>query len=120
MCQLDTWNRALALNEGCDPAQVVDLIVVPQTEIGIRNASLGFHGSSFRNHQPCTAHRAATQMNQVPIVRKSIFARIFAHRRDGDPIRERDTTDRKWREEVWARRFRLLCVSDNRFGCPHI
>ena len=47
-------------------------------------------GSCLGDHQGRASNGTAAQMHQVPIRGKPIDAAVLAHRRDGDPIAQRD------------------------------
>ena len=45
-----------------------------------------FNRGGLGHHQPRPADRPAPQMNQMPVVRHSVFGAVFAHRGDTDPV----------------------------------
>jgi len=98
MRQLDACHGALLPDESRDARQHLDVLVPPDSQIRRRNAPKGFDGSGLGKHQPGAANRSATQVYQMPVVGKTIFAGILAHRRNGDAVTESDAADRERRE----------------------
>src|SRR5205807_1737915 len=68
-------------------------VVAPNPEILRADASLWQHRGRFRHHQSCAADGAASQVDQVPVVRKPVRTRVLAHRRDEHTIGKRDATN---------------------------
>ena len=52
------------------------------------------------HHQTGPAHAELHQMLQMPVAGGAVVRRILAHRRDGDPVGQRDGTQLKGGEEV--------------------
>ena len=46
--------------------------------------------------------RPAAEMNEMPVVRETVVARILAHRRDHDPIAEVQVAQRQRRKQMSA------------------
>jgi hypothetical protein len=93
-------DRALLPDESRDARQHFDVRILPDAEIGGRDAAARLDGRGFRNHQSRAAYRAAAQMHQVPIVGEAVVARILAHRRDGDAVAESDAANGQGREKI--------------------
>ena len=73
-----------------DTRQHLDLFVFPQSEIIWTNTTFRGDRSRFRHHQRSATYRATPQMNEMPVIREPIDARILAHRRDADSITKFD------------------------------
>ncbi len=86
MGQLHSSYAALFMNETDDSTQHLDVLVAPDAEILGTDASLGKNGGCLSQDQSGATHRAAPEMNEMPVVRESVAARILTHRRDEHPI----------------------------------
>jgi hypothetical protein len=62
--QLNAGDAALPVNEGRDPAQHVDLRVLPQTQILRADAPARFHRCRLGEDEAGPAHGAAAQMHE--------------------------------------------------------
>ena len=78
--QLNAGDSALSRDETGDALQRFDLFVVPQTEVFGGDSPVGGDRRGFRENQSGTAHRAAAQVHQMPVVGQTIDARVLAHR----------------------------------------
>src|ERR1019366_8385681 len=76
-----------------------DLRVGPEAEIDGRDASLGGGCCGLRHHEPCAPERARAQVNEVPARREPVDARVLAHRRDEDAVRDGQLPEREWRKQ---------------------
>ena len=92
MGQLDARAHALPVNEANDPAQFGNMLILPDAQIAGRDAPLRSDRSRLQQDHPRASLRARSQMNQVPVVGKSIPGRILAHRRDPDAVGELNGT----------------------------
>jgi hypothetical protein len=79
MRQLYSRNAALGVNEPGDPGEKLDMIVAPDSEISRTNPSFQCNGCGFRHNQAGAPYGSAPQVNQMPVVRKSIGTGIFTH-----------------------------------------
>ena len=62
--------------------------------------ALGGDGGRFHEEESCSAHCAAAEMNQMPIVGHSVDGRILAHGRNHDAIFESYSANRERVKEV--------------------
>ena len=83
------------MNETDDSTQHFDVLVVPDAEILGTDASLGKNGGCLGQNEAGATNRAAPEMNEMPVVRESVAARILTHRRDEHPIRKRQISNRE-------------------------
>lgn len=99
---LNAGNRAVLLNESRDALEHRDVFVFVDSMIAGANASACFYRSGFDDDKSSTTHGAAAEMDEVPIGRKSIVARVLAHRRNGDAVAIRDVADCERCEKMCA------------------
>src|SRR5205823_9142894 len=92
-------NRALRLDEPRDAGQLGHVLIFPDAQILWRNPSFRRHRAGLGEHQPRAAHRPRSQVHEMPVVGKTVVARILAHRRDDDAVAERDVADLQFGEE---------------------
>ena len=83
------------MNETDDSTQHFDVLVVPDAEILGTDASFGENGRCLGQDQSSATHRAAPEMNEMPVVSESVAARILTHWRDEHPIRKRQISNRE-------------------------
>src|ERR1700733_4864858 len=98
MSQLHTGHGSLARKKSHDSRQKLDVRIVPDSQIFRADASFGRHAGGFGKDQARSSHCTAPQMYEVPIVGEAVLAGIFAHRRDDNAIRQRDSSNLKWIE----------------------
>ena len=79
MRQLHSGDAALLMNEADNSLQWFDMIVAPDAEILRTDAGLGQNGGRFGKNQASSTNCAAAQVHEMPVVRKSVVARILAH-----------------------------------------
>src|SRR5213594_2916942 len=78
-----------------DSTQHLDVLVVPDAEILRTDASLGKNGRCLSQDQSGATHRATPEMNEMPVVRESVVARILTHWRDEHPIGKLQISNRE-------------------------
>ena len=78
--------------------QAGNMVVFPQAEVLRGNAALRENRRCLGEYQPGAPDGAATQMNQVPIAGKAVFARILAHGGDEHTVADFQATDCQRRE----------------------
>jgi hypothetical protein len=100
MGELSAGVGAMLVKEGGDALEFGDVLVFPDAEIGRRDAAFGADGVGLSDNEPGTADGAAAEMDEVPVVGKSIDAGVFAHGRDGDTVWQSKAAELKRREEV--------------------
>jgi hypothetical protein len=91
--QLNAGRRALLPQKRGDARQEGDVLVFPDAVILRRNAAARFHRRRFHDHQRGAAHRAASEVDQMPVVGEPVLARVLAHGRDRNAIAEREFAD---------------------------
>src|SRR3954462_12002842 len=69
--------------------------VVPDTEILRTNPAFRKNSRRFRQDKASSADRTAAEMNEMPLVRVSVDARILAHRRDEYSIGKGEVSNRE-------------------------
>ena len=85
------------------------LVVVPQPRAAGRDAGVGRRAGHLGHHQRGAAHRPGPQMHQVVVAGDAVQRRILGHRRDDDPVFQRQAAHGVRREH---RRRCGLAVSD--------
>lgn len=90
MRQLDTDLTALRPNKLDDSLQPVQMLVLPNAEIGRTDPPFRRNSRRFRKDQSGSANRPASQMHQVPVIRHPIPRTILTHRRNHNPVVERN------------------------------
>src|ERR1700685_1739021 len=86
MRELNARHSALRLYEARNAGERLNVLVFPDAEIPGRNAAARFHRRGFGYHARGTADSTASEMDQMPVIRESVFGRVLAHRRDNDAI----------------------------------
>ena len=65
-----------------------------------------FDCGCFGEDEGRASYSPAAEVNQMPVVGKTVFAGILAHGRDGDPVAKCDAADLEWGEEVHGNRIK--------------
>jgi len=78
-----------------DSRQELDVRVAPNSQILRADASLGRYRGGLGKYETCPAYGAAAQVHEVPVVRESVLAGIFAHWGDSDAVLQRNTANWK-------------------------
>jgi hypothetical protein len=81
------------MNETNDSPQHLDVSVGPDAEVLWTDPSLGENRRCLCHYQSGATDRASAEVNEMPIVRVPIAARILAHRRDEYPIGKRQVSN---------------------------
>src|SRR5579872_5796578 len=89
MRKLNSREASLLVNETYNSCQGFRVSVAPNPQILRADACLGRHRSCFAKHNRRSAHRAASKVNEVPVIRQSVRARILAHRRNRNAVPQR-------------------------------
>src|SRR4029077_12979229 len=97
---LDARWTALPADEPDDARERVDVIIGPDPQILWADAAISRHGRRFGQYQRGSADCPASQMDNVPVRRKSVGARVLAHRGHEDAVRKRQTAQGEWIEEM--------------------
>ena len=74
-------------------ASEFDVPVVVNSHIAGSDAALRGNAGCLDENQSSPAHSPAAEMDQVPVIGKSIDRRILAHGRNHDPVAESDAAD---------------------------
>jgi hypothetical protein len=73
MGNLDAWGGAVFLEETDDSCKRLDMFVLPDTKISVRNPAASFDGSGFYQDGSGPSNGAASKVNHMPIVYKTAF-----------------------------------------------
>src|SRR4051812_41550685 len=95
MGQLHSSYASLFMNETDDSTQHLDVRVAPDPEILRTDATFGKNGGCLSQDKAGATNRATPEMNEMPVVRESVAARILTHRRDEHPIGKRQISNRE-------------------------
>ncbi len=110
MGKLHPRNRAVRpnkLNNG-PPRRNVRIFVNPS--VCRRNSSALFHCARLGKYQARSSNRSAPQMHEMPSLRMPVLRRVFAHRRNHDPVLQLDLSYSKRTEQLHPAPPRdLLC-----------
>ena len=93
MSNLNSWYSSLFFNKRRDLGQFVDMLVLPDSQIGGCDSPSGFHRGRLRYHEARATDSATSEVDQVPIASEPIMARVFAHRRDGYAVTDSDAAN---------------------------
>src|SRR5690349_903826 len=89
----------------------------PDARIPRGDASLGSYAARLDAHHGGAAHRAAAEVDEVPIVGHAVLARVLAHRRDEDAVVEFDGSQDERREEAGSHREIITgCNQSSRYA----
>lgn len=67
--------------------------IVVQTKIGVTDAPFRHHRRRFENQQAGARLRQGAQVDAVPIAGAAVLCRVLAHRRNDNPVGERERTE---------------------------
>ena len=70
---------AVLVQEGGDALELGDVLVFPDAEIAGGDAAFGADGVGFGDDEAGTADGAASEVDEVPVVGKAVYAGVFAH-----------------------------------------
>src|SRR5688572_29526797 len=98
--KLNACDCALAVEEVRDPRERLNVLVSPDAQIAWRDSAFRGDRGRLDKDEGCAADGATAEMDEVPVVRKSVTSGILAHGRHHDAIAESDTADRQRAEEV--------------------
>ena len=93
--ELNAGDGAVVVNEGGDLAQLLDVLVAVDAEVGGADARRRRDGRRFGEDEAGAADGAAAQVDEVPVIGEPVFARVLAHRRNGDAVTSRDAAERQ-------------------------
>ena len=78
--QLHSGDAALVVNETNDTPQRLDMSIAPDAKVLRTDAALGQDRGRFGHHQSRAADRATAEMDEMPVVRQTVAARVLTHR----------------------------------------
>ncbi len=79
----------LFFHEADDGCQSFGLGVVPDTQIARRNATLGTYSAGFGHDQSGATHRAAAEVNHVPVTGYPVRGGVLTHGGDDNAVAQR-------------------------------
>ena len=94
--QLDAGFGAAAMNEIDDPLEMRHEGVIPQAEVAHRAAAAPLDLGRLHHHQTDTARCIPAGIHQMPVGRKAADRCVLVHRRDDDPIAQRQAAKGHW------------------------
>ena len=74
------------MEEGGDALELGDVLVFPDAEVAGGDAGFGADGVGLGDDEAGAADGAASEVNEVPIVGKTVDGGVFAHGGDRDAI----------------------------------
>ena len=80
--------------------QRLDVVVFPNSKVARSNAPVRGNRRRLDHYEGDPAGSPAAEMNQMPVIGKSILGGILAHRRHGDPVPKCDTPNRQGAEQI--------------------
>jgi hypothetical protein len=98
--ELHAGDAALLMNKTSDAGQFIDVFVLPDAEILRADAAFRQNGRSLRQNESSTAHSTTAEVNEMPIIGEAVFAGVFAHGRDEDPVGESEIAQLKRVEQM--------------------
>src|SRR5258707_23203 len=98
MRQLNSRHSALRFDESSRARKRFDMRVFPDSQINRTDAAIRRDSCSFGENKRRTAHRAGSEMHQVPVRGESVHARVLAHGRNDDAIAKSNFANCEWRE----------------------
>jgi hypothetical protein len=100
------------VEEASDAFELGDVLVFPDAEVAGGDAAFGADGVCFGDDEAGAANGAASEVDEVPIVGKSVDGGVFAHWGDGDAVGQSKAAELERGEEVsrWLGHKRLDVV----------
>jgi hypothetical protein len=89
VCELNSRERALRVDEVIDATKSIDVRIIPNAEIVRRDTPFGGDGGCLCKNERRATDRKGAQMHEVPLVAKTVDARILTHRRYNHAIAQR-------------------------------
>jgi len=83
-----------------DALEAGNMLVFPEAEVLRSDATLGRDSGGFGEYEPGASDGAAAEVDEMPVVRETVFGGVFAHRRDDDPVGEGYAAELNGGEEV--------------------
>jgi hypothetical protein len=98
MCKLHGWHCSVLFDEAKNSGEHRNVIIRPNPQILRTDPRFRQHGRGFGKNNPRSTHSPAAQMNEVPLVRVSVHARVLAHGRYSNAISQMNFSNLKGRE----------------------
>jgi hypothetical protein len=98
--QLNARYTALVLDKSGDALQLLNMSILPQSQIVRRYSAFWRYGGCLAKNQRCSPDRPAAQVHKMPVIGKTIFTRVLAHGRYYDPVFQGNAPYREGREEL--------------------
>src|ERR1700731_2834144 len=89
--------------------------IVVNSGVSCGNSAMFLNRGGFSEYQACTAHCPASQVNQVPGLRMTVFSGIFAHGGNDDTVLQFDFADLQWSEEFHVFPSGTRCIATRLF-----
>ncbi len=100
MAQLDCRNRTLRGDKVRDRFKRLGLGHVPETAVARADPPFRGHRGRFDDHHRGAADRPAAEVDHVPVVRQTVLAGVLAHRRNENPVAQRQRTQLQRRKQL--------------------
>src|SRR3954447_26893061 len=84
--ELDAGDRAIAFDEGGDAAERIGVLLRPDAAIPRGNAAFRRDAARFDHHQSGAADCAAAEVDEMPVRREAVLARVLAHWRNENAV----------------------------------
>ena len=98
--QLDARDSTLGVDKPGDAGQRLDVVVFPNSKVARSNAPVCGNRSRLDHYEGDPADSPAAEVDQMPVIGKSIMGGILAHRRHGDPVPKCDTANFQGAEQI--------------------
>ena len=105
------------MEEAGDAFELGDVLVFPDAEVAGGDAGFGADGVCFGDDEAGAANGAASEVDEVPIVGKTVDRGVFAHGGDGDSVGKSETSELERREEVVRWLSHSYSMLRSGFGC---
>lgn len=100
MGQPHSRDASLFMNKPDDLREHLDMPVIPDAKVLRTDPAFRQNRRRLRQDHSGATDRPAAEMNEMPVVRVPVFARILAHRRHEHPIGKRQISNRERIEQA--------------------
>lgn len=114
MGNLNSRLGILAMNVVYNPAQRINLRILPEPRILGGNATSGLSGSRFNHDDSGAIESKLSEMDEMIVGQVAIVSAVLAHRRDDEAIVQFEGAHAQWFVESW-RRGRVSGGASSRF-----
>jgi hypothetical protein len=87
---LDARERPLSVDEAHDAREAGDMPFVVDAEVLRADAAHRRHRRRLREHERRAAHCASAEVDEMPVAREAVDARVLTHGTDDEAMRERE------------------------------